>query len=40
MVKEDIEFLRSSPLILKNTQIIGVTYDIETGLLKDVEESD
>ena len=36
-VREDIAILKASPLIKKSTQIIGLKYDIETGLLSEVE---
>lgn len=29
--------LKASPLIKKSTQIVGLAYDIETGLLREVD---
>lgn len=37
-IREDIALLRASPLIKQNTQVIGLKYDIHTGLLSPVEE--
>ena len=37
-VAEDLELLRASPLIKTNTQLVGLVYDIETGLLSQVGE--
>jgi carbonic anhydrase len=31
--------LRASPLIKKTTQIVGLAYDIHTGLLSEVPEN-
>ena len=36
-IREDLELLKASPLIRKDTQIVGVKYDISTGLLSEVE---
>ncbi|KAK5464768.1 hypothetical protein LTS15_001331 [Exophiala xenobiotica] len=37
-IREDIAILKSSQLINKSTQIIGLKYDIHTGLLSQVSE--
>jgi carbonic anhydrase len=37
-ILEDIALLRASPLIKKSTQIIGLAYDIHTGVLTEVPE--
>ncbi|KAF2670637.1 carbonic anhydrase [Microthyrium microscopicum] len=37
-VREDLELLRASPYINKDTQIVGLKYDINTGELSVVEE--
>jgi len=36
-VREDVELLRSSPFISKNTNILGFNLDIKTGLLAEVK---
>lgn len=36
-VGEDVAYLKASPFIKKDTQIIGLKYDIETGILSEVE---
>jgi len=36
-LRDDIKFLRASPLIMKDTRIVGLKYEIETGLLTQVE---
>jgi len=36
-VREDVEILKASPLIKKDIQIIGLKYDIKTGLLENVD---
>ncbi|KAH6718747.1 carbonic anhydrase [Leptodontidium sp. MPI-SDFR-AT-0119] len=38
-VLEDLALLRASPLIKKTTQIVGLKYDIHTGVLTQVHES-
>ncbi|KAK0104933.1 hypothetical protein ONS95_005195 [Cadophora gregata] len=38
-VLEDLALLRASPLIKKDTQIVGLKYDIFTGILTQVHES-
>ncbi|KAF2498717.1 carbonic anhydrase [Lophium mytilinum] len=38
-IREDIGILRASPLIKKSTQIVGVKYDISTGVLSVVDET-
>lgn len=38
-IREDIEFLKASPLIKDDTQIIGLAYDTATGALTEVEET-
>ncbi|KZP32281.1 carbonic anhydrase [Athelia psychrophila] len=35
-VKSDVEFLKASPLVLKETEITGWTYDVETGKIERV----
>ncbi|RFU27146.1 hypothetical protein B7463_g9192, partial [Scytalidium lignicola] len=37
-IREDIALIKGSPLIKKTTQIIGLAYDIETGILTEVPE--
>ena len=37
-VLEDLEILRASPLIKKDTQIVGLKYDIHTGVLTQVHK--
>ncbi|KAK4959079.1 hypothetical protein LTR10_003878 [Elasticomyces elasticus] len=38
-VKEDLALLKASPLIKKSTLLLGMKYDIETGVLTVVESS-
>ncbi|KAH7403751.1 carbonic anhydrase [Cadophora sp. MPI-SDFR-AT-0126] len=38
-VLEDLALLRASPLIKKDTQIVGLKYDIHTGVLTQVHEN-
>ncbi|KAF8852868.1 carbonic anhydrase [Acephala macrosclerotiorum] len=38
-VREDLALIRASPLIKKTTQVIGLKYDIHTGVLTQVEEN-
>ena len=38
-VEEDVDYLQASPLIIKDTQIIGLKYDIDTGILTEVKVS-
>lgn len=38
-IREDVEFLKASPLIKDDTQIIGLAYDTATGALTEVEET-
>jgi carbonic anhydrase len=35
-IKTDIAILRASPLIKKTTEIVGLAYDVETGILSEV----
>jgi carbonic anhydrase len=35
-VREDVALLKASPLISKSTQIVGLAYDIMTGVLTEV----
>ncbi|TVY54111.1 Uncharacterized protein LCER1_G007010 [Lachnellula cervina] len=35
-IREDVAILKASPLIKKSTQIIGIAYDIMTGVLTEV----
>lgn len=39
-VKEDVRLIRASPLIRKSTRIVGLVYDIKTGLLSEVIDAD
>lgn len=39
-LREDIAALKASPLIKKGTSIIGLAYDIDTGLLSEVRENE
>lgn len=39
-LREDIAALKASPLIKKGTNIIGLAYDIDTGLLSEVRENE
>jgi carbonic anhydrase len=36
-IREDVALLRASPLIKKDTQIVGLKYDIQTGLLAEID---
>ena len=36
-VREDVELLKASPLIDKDVQIVGLKFDIKTGLLEKVD---
>jgi carbonic anhydrase len=36
-IKEDVALLRALPLIREDTRIVGLKFDIETGLLSKVE---
>jgi carbonic anhydrase len=38
-VREDVALLKASPLIKDSTQIIGLVWDINTGVLSEVTES-
>ncbi|KAK5723476.1 hypothetical protein LTR15_005174 [Elasticomyces elasticus] len=38
-VREDLALLKASPLIKKSTLLLGMKYDIETGVLTVVETS-
>lgn len=38
-IREDVAFLKASPLIKDDTQIIGLAYDTATGALTEVEEA-
>ena len=37
-IKEDINFIKNSPWIKKDTRLIGLKLDIETGLLHEVQD--
>ena len=37
-VREDVAFLRASPLIKSETQIVGLKYNIEMGVLTEVDD--
>ncbi|KAE9966263.1 hypothetical protein BLS_007120 [Venturia inaequalis] len=37
-VREDVAILRASPLIKKSTQIVGLNWDIKTGVLSVVDQ--
>lgn len=37
-IREDIAILKASPLIKNSTQIVGLLYDINTGLLREVKD--
>jgi carbonic anhydrase len=37
-VREDVALLKASPLISKSTQIVGLAYDIMTGVLTEVTD--
>ena len=37
-VREDVALLKASPWIRKDTQIVGLKYDINTGELSEVSE--
>jgi carbonic anhydrase len=36
-VREDVALIKASPWIKKTTQIVGLKYDIHTGILTQVE---
>jgi carbonic anhydrase len=36
-IRADVALLKASPLIKKTTQIIGLAYDIESGVLTEVD---
>ncbi|PMD63488.1 carbonic anhydrase [Hyaloscypha bicolor E] len=38
-IREDLALIRASPLIKKTTQVVGLKYDIHTGVLSQVEET-
>lgn len=38
-IREDLKLLTASPLIRKDTQLVGLKYDIATGLLSEVTPS-
>lgn len=38
-MREDLALIKASPLIKKTTQVIGLKYDIHTGILTQVEEN-
>ncbi len=38
-VKEDVVFLKSSPFIQPGTRIVGLKYDINSGIVTQVEEA-
>jgi carbonic anhydrase len=38
-VREDIALIKASPLIKKSTVIVGLMYDINSGLLTEVKNS-
>jgi carbonic anhydrase len=38
-LREDIALLKASPLIRKDTQIVGLKYDINTGVVSEVKEA-
>ncbi|KAF2096246.1 carbonic anhydrase [Rhizodiscina lignyota] len=38
-IREDLAILRASPLIKKTTQLVGLKYDIATGVLSEVAHS-
>ncbi|HEX2281763.1 MAG TPA: carbonic anhydrase [Thermomicrobiales bacterium] len=35
-VRDDVEFIRSSPLIAKDTTVTGFVYDVKTGKIREV----
>ena len=39
-IRTDLAILKASPLIKKTTQIVGLAYDVETGLLRAVDEKE
>jgi len=39
-IRTDIAILKASPLIKKTTQIVGLAYDIESGVLREVDEKE
>ncbi|KAN0117013.1 carbonic anhydrase [Hyaloscypha variabilis] len=38
-IREDLALIRASPLIKKTVQVVGLKYDIHTGVLSQVEEA-
>jgi carbonic anhydrase len=38
-VRDDVALLAAEPLILPGTPIIGLTYDVKTGALKEVAKA-
>jgi carbonic anhydrase len=38
-VREDIALLKASPWIRKDVQIVGLKYDINTGVLSEVDSA-
>jgi carbonic anhydrase len=38
-LREDVALLKASPFIRKDTQIVGLKYDIKTGVLSQVDDS-
>jgi carbonic anhydrase len=38
-IREDIAIIKASPLIKKSTQVVGLAYDIKTGVLTEIPES-
>ncbi|OQV05008.1 hypothetical protein CLAIMM_09812 [Cladophialophora immunda] len=36
-IRADIAFLKASPLVKNTTQIVGLAYDIESGVLREVD---
>ena len=39
-VRDDVEFLRGSPLIAPDTEIRGFVYDVKTGQLSEVNTTE
>jgi len=39
-VKDDVALLAKEPLLLKGTPIIGLTYDVKTGALREVAKAE
>jgi carbonic anhydrase len=35
-IRTDLRLLKASPLIKKDTQLVGLKYDIQTGVLSEV----